>query len=283
MKRVLRSIYGAYFGTVDDFRTLAQQGMISGPYGCQMPQGDLLNYVHFDDFEGATLLGTWNVLKGTDGAAANFAINGGISGTVQGTTGATTTTMAGSGILISSNLNYKAQGALAAAGPNNLELDIRLQLSSIANIVVFVGFTNATTLQMPIQGSGVGNGFTGNANDAVGFLYDSTMTTPSWWAVGNKAGVLAPLSFNCGSAPVAATYDQLHISVDQLGNANFYRNSGGTILGSSLQQPSASSITLANAVTPTVALTPVVAAFNRTAAASRNVLVDYIMASMNRI
>lgn len=271
MKRVLRSIYGQYVGTVDDFRLMTQQGLITGPFGNQMPQGDTNNYVNFDDFDGATLLGTWQVNKGTDAAAANFACNGGISGTILGTTGATTTTMAGSGIQVAAHLNVKAQGAGGAGAPNNLEFNSRVQLSAATNLVIFVGLTNqVAALQMPIQGSGAGNAFTGNANDAVGFVYDTTMTNPAWWAIGNKAGALAA-GQSSGKLPVANIYDQLAISVDQLGNTTFFLN--GLQFG----------VTMPNAVTPTVALTPVIAAFNRTAAASRNVVADYIMASMNRI
>ncbi|MGH8266632.1 MAG: hypothetical protein ACRETS_04880 [Steroidobacteraceae bacterium] len=271
MKRILRSIYGQYVGTVDDFRLASQKGLITGPWGNQMPLGDLQNYVNFDDFDGAAILGTWGVLKGTDAAAANFAINGGVSGTVLGTTGATTTTMAGSGIQISGHLNAKAQGAGSSASTNNLEFSVRVQLSAITNLVVFVGLTNqVASLQMPIQGSGVGNAFTGNANDAVGFVFDTTMTTKDWWMIGNKAGTLA-IGQDTISAPVAATYDVLAVSVDQLGNANFFQN--GNQVG----------VTMPNAVTPTVALAPCIAAFNRTGAASRNVTLDYIMMSMNRI
>lgn len=270
MKRVLRSIYGQYVGTVDDFRLMVQQGVITGPWGNQMPQGDTQNYVNFDDFDGATLLGTWSVLKGTDGAAANFACNGGIGGTVLGTTGATTTTMAGSGISITSHLNLKGQGAGGAASTNNVEFNARVQTSLITGLCYFVGLTNqVAALQMPIQGSGVGNAFTGNAADAVGFLYDTTMTNPAWYLIGNKGGVLAA-GQNSGFSPAANTYDQLSVSVDQLGNANFFRN--GAQVG----------VTMANAITPTVALAPVIAAFDRIAA-SKNITADYIMASMNRI
>jgi hypothetical protein len=270
MKRVLRSIYGQYFGTVDDFRVLSQQGVITGQWGNQMPQGDLANYVNFDDFDGAALLGTWGVLKGSDAAAANFAINGGVSGTILGTTGATTTTMAGSGIQVSGHLNLKGQGAGGAAATNNLEFNTRVQTSLITGLCLFVGFTNqVAALQMPIQGSGVGNAFTGNAADAVEFLFDTTMTNPAWYMIGNKAGVLAA-GQNSGFSPVANTYDQLAISVDQLGNATFFRN--GAQVG----------VTMPNAVTPTVAVAPVIAAFDRIAA-SKNITSDYIMASMNRI
>lgn len=271
MKRVLRSIYGQYIGTVDDFRVMAQQGLITGPWGNQMPQGDTNNYVNFDDFDGATLLGTWSVLKGSDGGAANFAINGGVSGTILGTTGAGAgATMAVNGIQVSGHLNLKAQGTAAAASTNNLEFNARIQMSAITTQVVFLGFTNqVAALQMPINGAGGGNGFTVTAADAVGFLFDTTMTTANWWAIGAKASVAAA-GQNTGFAPVAATYEQFAISVDQLGNATFFRN--GNQIG----------VTMANAITPTVAVSPVCASFSR-AAASRNVTLDYLMASMGRI
>lgn len=270
MKRPLRSLYGHYLSTVDDFRVMSEYGYIAGLWGNQMPIPDTKNFVIFDDFDGATLLGTWQVAKGTDGATANFACNGGISGTIQGTTGATNTTMAGSGIQIAAHLNLKAQGAGSTASTNNLEFNCRVQASAITGLCLFVGLTNqVASLQMPIQGSGAGNAFTGNANDAVGFVYDTAMTTTDWWCVGNKAGTLAA-GQDSGSGPGAATYDQFQISVDQLGNANFFRN--GSQVG----------VTMANAVTPTVALTPVIAAFDRIAV-SKNILCDYIMASMNRI
>lgn len=271
MKRVLRSIYGQYVGTVDDFRVMVSQGLITGPWGNQMPQGDTNNFVLFDDFDGAALLGTWQVAKGSDGAAANFACNGGLNGTILGTTGAGAgATMAVNGIQIAAHLNLKGQGVGAAASTNNLEFNARVQMSAITNMVCFVGLTNqVASLQMPINGAGGGNGFTANAADAVGFLFDTTMTTANWWMIGAKATVLAT-GQNSGLAPVAATYEQFAISVDQLGNATFFRN--GLQVG----------VTMANAVTPTVAVTPVVAAFAR-AAVSRTVTGDYIMASMNRI
>lgn len=271
MKRVLRSIYGQYVGTVDDFRVLHEKGIIIGEWGDQMPVASFKDVVQFDDFLGVTMSTQWNAIKGTDGAAANFAIVAGASGTAKGTTGASTTTMAGSGIQISGQLNFKAQGTPGTASSNNLEFNAKLQVDVITNQCVFVGFTNEEgTLQMPIQGSGAGNAFTGNANDAVGFVYDTTMTNPAWWCIGNAATVLAT-GQNSGIVPVAATYAVLAISVDQNGAANFFIN--GNQVG----------VTMPGAVTPTVALTPVIAAFNRTAAASRNFTVDRIMASMSRI
>jgi hypothetical protein len=276
VKRILRSIYGQQLGTVDDYRVLARAGLLVGDWGKQMPIADLNQVVTFDDFNDATILGTWGVNKGTDGAAANFACPaaGGASGIIVGTTGATTNSMAGSGIEITDSLSFQAQTAAGSGQTNpsnNLEFDVRVQLSAITNVVLFVGFTNAlsTTLQMPIQGAGGGNGFTKNANDAVGFLFDTAMTTADWWTIGVKGGTLTA-GQDSGSGPTAATYDQFHISVDQTGQATFFRN--GQQVG----------VSIPNSVTPNVLLTPVIAAYSH-AAASRNVTADYIMASMNRV
>jgi hypothetical protein len=273
MKRILRSLYGQYLGTVDDFRVLSRRGYVAGEWGAQMPIPDLTQYVVFDDFDGATLLGTWQVAKGSDAACANFALNGGISGTIQGTTGATTNTMAGSGIQIAAHLNLQAQTSAGNAPTNpsnNLEFDVRVQLSAITSVVVFVGFTSqVAALQMPIQGSGVGNAFTANNNNAVGFLFDTAMTTADWWTIGAKGGVLTA-GQDSGSGPTAATYDQLHVSVDQTGQATFFRN--GAQVG--LQIP--------NSITANTPVTPVIAAYAHTTS-SRNVTADYIMASMNRV
>lgn len=285
MKRILRALLGQQsnkLGSVDDYRLLSEQGYMSGAWGRQMAIPDLRSVVTFDDFNDSTLLGTWAVSKGTDGADANFAAAAGLSGVIQGTTGATTTTMAGSGIQICSALNFQAQGAAGSAATNNLEFDVRVQASAITGLCLFVGFTNqVAALQMPIQGTGGGNAFTVNAANCVGFLYDTNMTTTDWWCVGAKASVAAN-GIDCGSGPTAATYDQLHVSIDQLGNANFWRTTGGSLLSQPAQQPPSSAVTMANAVNPTTPLTPVIAAFSRIAA-SKTIQADYIYASMDRI
>ena len=179
--------------------------------------------------------------------------------------------MAVNGVQIASSLNFKAQNpANTTLKSNNLSFNCRVQLSAITNVAIFVGFTNEVgTLQMPIVGAGGGDGFTGTANDAVGFLFDTTMTTKHWWTIGNAATVVTA-GQDSGFAPAAATYDKLAVEVDQLGNATFWLNKAqvGVIVPAS--------------VTPTVALVPVIAAFAR-AAASRTVTADYIYASMNRI
>lgn len=271
MLRILKDLWGPAIGLTNDDRLLVPKGILTGDYGDQMPQGDIRNVLLFDDFEGATLSSRWQVTKGSDGAAGNFATHGDLSGTILATTGAGAgATMAVNGVQIAANLSFQAQGNAGAGSPNNLEFNTRIKLSAITNVVLFVGFTNEVgTLQMPINGAGGGNGFTGNANDAVGFLFDTTMTSAHWWTIGAKGGVLSA-GQDTGLAPVAATYDVLAISVDQLGNATFFMNK--QLVG----------VLAPNSITPTVPLTPVIAAFSR-AAASRTVTADRIMASMNRI
>lgn len=271
MLRTLKDMWGPAVGLTNDDRLLVPKGILSGDYGDQMPHADIRNVVLFDDFEGATLSSRWQVAKGSDGGAANFATHGDLSGTILATTGAGAgASMAVNGVQIAANLSFQAQGNGGAASTNNLEFNTRIKLSAITNMAIFVGFTNEVgALQMPINGAGGGNGFTANANDAVGFLFDTTMTTAHWWSIGAKGGV-ASAGQDTGFAPAPAAYDVLAVSVDQLGNASFFINKN--LIG----------VVVPNSITPTVPLTPVIAAFAR-AAASRTVTADRIMASMNRI
>lgn len=264
MKRALASLYGRLVGTTDDGRLLVPKGFITGDYGNQFNLASPDRVAVFDDFDGAVLSTKWQVAKGSDGGAANFAINGGVNGTILATTGAGAgATMAVNGVQIASHLNYKANGG-------GVNFNTRLQMSAITNMTVFMGFTNqVAALQAPVIGSGTANGLTFNAADCVGFLFDTAMTTADWWLVGNAASV-APPAQDMGSGPAVATYEQFAIVLDASGNASFYHN--GVQVG----------ITMPLAITPTVALTPVVTAFAR-AAASRTVTNDYLYASGKRI
>lgn len=264
MKRILHSLYGRVFGVADDGAIVAPQGIRLGDYGRQWVDPSPLRVVTMDDFDGATILGTWGVLKGSDGAAVNFAINAAVNGTVRATTGAGAGgTMAVNGVQLAGHLNFQAQTA-------ELEFAVRFKISAITNIAVFVGLTNQiAALQDPINGAGGGDTFTANAADAVGAVFDTTMTTKNWWLTGVKASV-QPTQQNTGVAPVAATYEDWQISVDANGNATFFRN--GLQVG----------VQLANAVTKTVSLAPTVAVFTRTAA-SQTVDVDYLYTAANRV
>lgn len=263
MKRILHSLYGKVFGTTDDSRILAPGGVLLGDYGNQFCDPAPDRVVTFDDFDGAALLGVWGLLKGTDAAATNFAIFAALNGVARGVTGATTATMAGSGVQISGHLNF-------AANSGDLEFNSRVRLSSIANVAIFVGLTNqVAALQDPANGAGGGNGFTFNAADCVGVVYDTTMTTKDWWLVGNAANVNA-VAQDSLLAPAANVYDTWAISVSKTGIATFFRN--GLQVG----------VAMNGAITPGTPVAPVIAAFSR-AAASVNVDSDYVYGSCKRV
>lgn len=217
-----------------------------------------------DDFFGpniSTFL--WGVNKGSDAGCANFAINAATSGTARATMGANAgVSMATNGVQINGALNWKASNG-------NLVFETRVALQRITNIALFVGFTNqVASLQMPVNSSGSGNNLTYNANDCVGWLFDTSMTTANFWLTGQKGGT--PITaVNSGVAPVAATYDTLRVIVDASGTATFFRN--GLQVGAPI----------ANAITAGTAVTPVIAGFTRSAATA-TLDADYIFSQQAR-
>ncbi|MHB8816146.1 MAG: hypothetical protein ACYDAE_23180 [Steroidobacteraceae bacterium] len=269
MKAVLKSLFGRVHGVADDDTMIAAKGFRIGDFPRQFLQSSPYHVAEFDDFTGATLLGTWAVLKGTDAACANFAITAALDGTIAGTTGATTATMAGSGIQIDSALNFEPSANGMA------EFGCRVKLSTAASICLFVGFTNeASSLQMPMQGSGVGNAFTVNAANCAGFLYDTSMANPGWWGVSANAsaasaGQQALTAAGASMLPVAATYDDVFVQIDSHGNVAFFLD--GLPVGA----------LVAAGIATGTPLTPVIAAFSRSAA-STVVTGDYLYAASPR-
>lgn len=268
MSKILTTFHGRLLGVDNTKRLIVPNGLRLGEDGNQFDDNSPRTAVLLDDFTGAahnTL--TWAVNKGTDAGAANFAILASEpDGAIRATTGANAAaSMAANGVEITGGLNFL---------PNmgGLVFDARVRLSQITTIALFVGLTNAAagTLQAPINGAGGGDTFTNNAANAVGFLFDTTMTTKNFWGVGSKASASAT-GINTGIAPVAATWIQLRFEVDKLGNTKFFIN--GKPIGNAIQQ---------NSVTVTTPLTPVIAAFTR-AAGSATVDADYIFAGADRV
>lgn len=220
----------------------------------------------FDDFLGDVIADQWIGLVGSDAQCVTPTINSstttGINGVVRLTAGDdAAATMAVNGCQISTNRQF-------TAGNGGLVAEFRVLLSSVSSVAVFVGFTDVSTLEMPANSSGSGDGITTNATDAVGFMFDTAMTTDNWWAVGVKNDTDATAQ-NTGIAPVVNVAQILRIEVDANERATFYINGakvGAEMLG---------------AVTNTVALTPTVAVFSRTTA-TKLVDVDYISARKNR-
>lgn len=218
----------------------------------------------YDDFLGAAVSSLWTAKTGSDGGVITPTINAQENGVVRMVTGAgATLTMAVNGVSISGSLNY-------LANKDRLVAETLVKLQRITTISYFFGFTNqVSALQMPINSAGSANTVTNNAADAVGILFDSSMTTQNFFGVGVKSSTgTTPL--NLGVAPVAATFVKLRVEVDVAGTASFYVNDiwvGGA--------------QVANTVTITAPLAPVSAGFSRSALAC-NIEHDYFWIQKNR-
>lgn len=217
----------------------------------------------FDDFLGDVIADQWAVAKGSDGSAADFAASAATEGIVVGSTGADADgTLAKNGAQLHSFLNWKAnQGGLI--------FEARVKISAITNVGIFVGLTDQiAALEMPIKSAASANTITTDATDAVGFFFDTAMTTDNIWLAGVKNNTDATHQ-NSALAFVADTYRTLRIELTATGEADFFID--GTKVGTRM----------AAALTATVALTPVVCA-NALAAAAVTVTVDYILVQANR-
>ena len=214
-----------------------------------------------DDFFGDLVADEWVLLSGSDAQALDPAINAQVGGVARLTCGNdATTTMTVNGSQIAGGLNFKAENG-------ELVFETRVKMSAITNIVVFAGFTDAITLEMPINSAGSADTITTTATDACGVFFDTGMATDNWWAAGVANGTDAT-HVNTTYAPVADTWERWRLQVDSSGNMTVYRNG-------------LRAATVTSAVTASVALAPTVAAFSETTTA-HTVDIDYIVAEMDR-
>lgn len=273
--QILQSLHGRQAG-IDSLGNMLARGFRAGEPGSGK-QFDIDPNPHkavlFEDFlGGGAVLGTTLALVGnafrsrvgSDGACVNWTVTPAASGTVVGVVGNTTASMAVSGVQLDAGLSWKAnQGCLV--------FETRVHISKITNMAIFCGFTDQTgALEMPINSAASANTLTTTATDAVGFMFDTSMTDDTWWLTGVANDVDATAQ-NTGIAPVASTYEILRVELSAAGIATFFRN--GVSVGSG---------PLAGAVTATVALTPVIAAFNRTTSGNGTVTADYIYVAADR-
>jgi hypothetical protein len=203
----------------------------------------------FDDFLGDLLDASWAVDIDTGTTGVVSAAKGGIyKATTDGTDNDRVT--------LAHELNW--------ASEMDLVLEARVKVDVITTVGMFVGFSDAkaeAAQTQPIAGSGSSDGITTTASNAVGFLFDTDMTTDQWHGAGVKANTDGTLASSFG-APVAATYQKLRLAVGSDETAYFWVDD--EYKGS-----------VASAVTKTVALTPIISVQNRSAAV--HVLdVDYI-------
>ena len=269
MSRILTSLHGRILGLDSDGKLVCPGGFRSGDHGSQFDLPSPSIVTRFDDFTGGsqafstTIIDGWRSRKGSDGACVDWTVTPAVGGTCVGTIGSTTASMAVSGIQLDAGLDWKAnQGGLV--------LQARVKLSQITTIAAFIGFTDQTgALEMPINSAASADTLTTTATDAVGFMFDTSMSTDNWWLTGVATDVDATAQ-NSTFAPVADTYETLRIELTTAGVASFFRN--GIQVGTAMS----------GAVTATVALTPVIAGFNRTTTGTPTITADYVGVSGNR-
>jgi hypothetical protein len=264
MSRILTSLHGKLLGLDDQARLIAPKGILSGVHGSQIAHSSPTTVAWFEDFLGDVIPDQINFVEGTDSTTSDFAVlasgNGGIG---RFTTGDAGTGLAADMPQITQYLNWKAANG-------NLCFEVRFKMSRITNAYAFLGFTDNGSLEAPITSAVSADTITTNATDAVGFMFDTRMTTVKWWLVGVANDVDATAQ-NSTFAPVADTYATFRIELTATGVATFYRNSVQV------------GVSMSGAVTPSIALTPTVAVGNTSGTSSFTADLDYIHTSMTRV
>lgn len=263
MSQILTSLHGRKIGLDKDSRLIVPAGFVSGEHGSQIALPSPSTVAIFDDFIGDAMDARWNIVEGTDSAtSAESVLAGGIGGVLRLTTGDAGTGLAADMIQLTQALQWQASNG-------GLTLEARLKLSAITTCYAFIGFTDVVTLEAPIESAASADTFTSNASDAVGFMFDTRMTTDNWWLTGVSGNTDATHQ-DSGSAPVADTYAKFRIEVSAAGVADFFYN--GAHVGSSM----------AGAVTAATDLTPTIAVSKTSVTASMTMDIDYLHVSMNR-
>lgn len=183
---------------------------------------------------GATLDDNYALFDGSDPEALPPAING--SGNlllVSGNVSAGADSVNGSQIITDSGFII-SDGAIT--------LECRVSISAITAVRFFFGLTDQNAaLEIPIESAASADTITTNASDAVGFMFDTAMSTDNIWLVGVNNNV-DETAQNSGAAFVAATVRVLRIEIDASGNATFYMN--GVAVGSVMTTALATGVTL---------------------------------------
>lgn len=264
MSNILTSLHGRKVGLDSDGKLLCPEGFRSGTNGNQIDMPGPSRVVFFDDFLGDVIADQWDLQEGTDSATGSAAIlAGGIGGVLRITTGDAGTGLAADMEQLTTGLQWQASNG-------DLVFQTRIKLSAITTCYVFVGFTDlAASLEAPIVSAASADTLTTTATDAVGFMFDTRMTTDNWWLVGVANDVDATAQ-NTGYAPVADDYETLRIEVNSSGAATFFRN--GIQVGTRMS----------GAVTATTKLTPTINVSKTSVAASMTADIDYVHVACNR-
>lgn len=213
-----------------------------------------------DDFLGDVIADEWTVNAGS-GGSATVAISAGIGGLLLFTSDDSAGTVGADGAQLVGSLNWQASNG-------GLTFETRLRNNSaLTTRSLFCGFTDSTSLEDAFDSSGTADGITSTASDAVGFLFDSRMTTKEWWAVGVAANTDAA-HVSTGVAPVADAFDRLRVEIDAAGTALFYVNG-------------VRKARLTGCVTPGTDLCPTISIYPTTTAVA-TCTADYVLVEMDR-
>jgi hypothetical protein len=271
MSSRFKSIKGRFLGLSATDRVNALNGFVSGSidgpqFGMLVPPNP--DYaVFFDDFLGDVVADEWAFAEGSDSGTSDGAISAAVGGRFLLTPGDSAGTVAADYAQLSSLLQWKANAG-------SLVFQTRVQLAAITSVSTFIGLTDTLSLEQPIYSAGSADTITTDADDAVGFFFDTAQATDVWFCAGVKATVDAThvqaTVAGTAVAPVAATDAVLRIEIDILGNAKFYYN--GAQCGY-----------VANAVTPTVALTPHFGVRPKSAVAGKTLSIDYSYVASLRV
>lgn len=263
MSRILTSLHGKLVGLNSKAQIQCGKGFRSGEHGSHRTHGSPSTVEFWDDFVGDVIKDQWNVVEGTDSATSDAAIlAGGIGGVLRVTTGDAGTGLAADMIQLTQSLQWQASNG-------GLAIEARLKLSAITTCYAFIGFTDLVTLEAPIESAASADTFTSTASDAVGFLFDTRMSTNTWWLTGVAANVDAT-HVSSGFAPVAGTYATFRVEVSAAGVATFFYN--GVQVGAALS----------GAVTAATDLTPTINVSKTSVAASMTMDIDYVHVSQDR-
>ncbi len=187
----------------------------------------------YDRFVNGGSLAGYSTFKGTDADATLGAISG--NALVMTSGNASAADFASNGSETVTNAGYTLSG-----GP--LVVEAMLKISAITNVQVFFGITdNKASLEVPIESAGSADTITTNATDAVGFMFDTSMSTDNIWLVGVNNDV-DKTSQNSAIAFVANTYDVLRIEIAANGTAVFYIN--GVAIGTAMTTACRTSVAL---------------------------------------
>lgn len=207
----------------------------------------------YDRFITGSSLAAYALFDGTDPQAIAPVITADTLVAISGDAG---TGFAADGSQLIGSTGYTLSGGAVV-------VEARVKISAITNAGFFFGLTDQiAALEVPIESAASADTITTNATDAVGFMFDTSMSTDNIWFVGVNNNV-DESSQNSALAFVADTYRTLRMEIAATGDTVFYID--GTAVGS----------TMTTAVATGVALYPTLAVSARSTA-SRTMTTDYL-------